>query len=48
MPMWARIVVLLVGSVGVPALLYVSVEKPLMQVGRRVARRMMRPPVYVS
>jgi peptidoglycan/LPS O-acetylase OafA/YrhL len=47
-PMWARIIVLIVGSIGVPALLYVAVEKPLMQVGGRVARRMMRPPVYVS
>jgi peptidoglycan/LPS O-acetylase OafA/YrhL len=47
-PLWARIVVLIVGSIGVPALLYVGVEKPLIGVGARVARRMMRRPVYVS
>jgi peptidoglycan/LPS O-acetylase OafA/YrhL len=47
-PMWARIVVLIVASVGVPALLYVGIEKPLIQMGGRVARRMMRPPVYAS
>jgi peptidoglycan/LPS O-acetylase OafA/YrhL len=47
-PMWARVVVLIVGSVGAPALLYVSVEKPLILVGGRVARRMMQRPVYVS
>jgi peptidoglycan/LPS O-acetylase OafA/YrhL len=47
-PMWVRIPVLIVGSIGLPALLYVAVEKPLIQVGGRVARRMMRHPVYVS
>jgi peptidoglycan/LPS O-acetylase OafA/YrhL len=47
-PMWARIIVLLAGSIGVPALLYVAVEKPLILVGGRVARRMMRRPVHVS
>ncbi len=47
-PMWVRIVALIAGSVGVPALLYVGIEKPLILIGGHVARRMMRPPVYVS
>jgi peptidoglycan/LPS O-acetylase OafA/YrhL len=47
-PMWVRIIVLIVGSIGVPALLYATVEKPLILVGGRVARRMMQRPVYVS
>jgi peptidoglycan/LPS O-acetylase OafA/YrhL len=47
-PMWARIIVLAAGSIGVPALLYVAVEKPLILVGGHVARRMMRHPVHVG
>jgi peptidoglycan/LPS O-acetylase OafA/YrhL len=47
-PMWVRIVTLVAGSAGVPALLYVGIEKPLIQMGGHVARRMMRHPVYVS
>jgi peptidoglycan/LPS O-acetylase OafA/YrhL len=46
--MWVRIIVLIAGSIGVPALLYAAVEKPLMLVGVRVARRRMRHPVHVS
>jgi peptidoglycan/LPS O-acetylase OafA/YrhL len=45
LPMWVRIIVLIAGSIGVPALLYVAVERPLMLVGGRVARRMMLHPV---
>jgi peptidoglycan/LPS O-acetylase OafA/YrhL len=48
LPMWVRIIVLIVGSVGVPALLYVTIERPLILVGGHVARRMMRQPVPVS
>jgi peptidoglycan/LPS O-acetylase OafA/YrhL len=47
-PMWVRIVALIAGSVGVPALLYVGIEKPLILMGGHVARRMMRPAVYAS
>jgi peptidoglycan/LPS O-acetylase OafA/YrhL len=47
-PMWARVIVLIVGSIGVPALLYVAIERPLILVGGHVARRMMRHPVPVS
>jgi peptidoglycan/LPS O-acetylase OafA/YrhL len=47
-PMWVRIIVLIVGSIGVPALLYAAVEKPLILIGGRVARRSMRHPVPVS
>jgi peptidoglycan/LPS O-acetylase OafA/YrhL len=43
-PMWVRILVLVAGSIGVPALLYVAIEKPLILVGGHVARRMMRQP----
>jgi len=47
-PMWVRILMLLAGSIGVPALLYVAIEKPLILVGGHVARRMMRQPMYAS
>jgi hypothetical protein len=47
-PMWVRIVALIAGSAGVPALLYVGIEKPLILMGGHVARRMMRPAVYAS
>jgi peptidoglycan/LPS O-acetylase OafA/YrhL len=47
-PMWVRIAVLIVGSIGVPALLYAAVERPLILVGGRVARRRMRLPVHAS
>jgi peptidoglycan/LPS O-acetylase OafA/YrhL len=47
-PMWVRITVLIAGSISVPALLYVAVEKPLILAGRHVARRMMPHPVLVS
>jgi peptidoglycan/LPS O-acetylase OafA/YrhL len=46
-PMWARIIVLIVGSIGVPALLYLTVEKPLILVGGHAARRTMRHAVQV-
>jgi peptidoglycan/LPS O-acetylase OafA/YrhL len=47
-PMWARIIVLIAGSIGVPALLYVAIERPLVLAGGHVARRMQRHPMYVS
>ena len=40
-PMWVRLATLAVGSVVVPALLYVEIEKPLILVGGHVARRLM-------
>jgi peptidoglycan/LPS O-acetylase OafA/YrhL len=40
-PLWARIAVLVGGAVAVPALLYVSIEKPLILVGSHVARRLL-------
>jgi peptidoglycan/LPS O-acetylase OafA/YrhL len=47
-PMWVRIMVLIVGSIGVPALLYGAVERPLILVGGRVAWRRMQHPVRAS
>jgi peptidoglycan/LPS O-acetylase OafA/YrhL len=41
-PQWARIAALIAGAIGVPALLYVSVEKPLILAGGHVARRLLR------
>src|SRR6266702_1635792 len=43
-PVWARMLVLIAGSIGVPALLYVSIEKPLILAGSHVARRLMAHP----
>jgi hypothetical protein len=40
-PVWAQIATLTVGAIGVPALLYVSIEKPLIQVGSHVAKRVL-------
>jgi peptidoglycan/LPS O-acetylase OafA/YrhL len=40
-PLWARVAVLIVGSVAIPAGLYVAIEKPLILVGSHVARRLM-------
>lgn len=37
LPLWARGAALIAGAVGIPALLYVSIERPLIQVGARVA-----------
>jgi peptidoglycan/LPS O-acetylase OafA/YrhL len=48
LPMWVRIIVLIAGSIGVPALLYVAIERPLVLAGGRVARRMTMHPMYVS
>jgi peptidoglycan/LPS O-acetylase OafA/YrhL len=41
-PRWAQIAILIAASIGVPALLYVSIEKPLMLAGSHVARRLLR------
>jgi peptidoglycan/LPS O-acetylase OafA/YrhL len=43
-PWWTRSLVLIVGSVSIPALLNFSVEKPLILAGGHVARRMMNNP----
>ena len=43
-PLWARIVLLIAGSIGIPAFLYVSIEKPLILVGGHIAKRLLRPP----
>lgn len=45
LPLWTRITTLVVSSLGVPALFYVSVEKPLILVGSHVARRLLRQAV---
>jgi len=39
-PHSAQVVVLVTGSVGIPAFLYVSIEKPLILVGINVAKRL--------
>ena len=39
LPLWTRIAVLVIGGIGVPALLYASIERPLIRVGSRVAER---------
>jgi peptidoglycan/LPS O-acetylase OafA/YrhL len=44
-PPWARVLALIVGAIGIPAALYVSVEKPLILVGGHVARRLLRSSV---
>lgn len=44
-PIWARGMVLVVGSIAIPALLYASVEKPLILMGSHVARRLLRSEV---
>lgn len=41
-PPWARYAALLAGAVGIPALLYVSLEKPLILAGAHIARRLLR------
>lgn len=42
---WARVAVLVAGSIGVPAVLYATLERPLIQVGGRIAARLLRPRV---
>lgn len=44
-PLWVRIIALIAGAIGIPAFLYVSIEKPLILVGGHVARRLLRPSV---
>ena len=41
-PLWARVAALVAGTIGIPALLYVSIEKPLILAGGHVARRLLR------
>lgn len=41
-PQWAQIAALIAGAIGIPALLYVSIEKPLILAGGHVARRLLR------
>jgi peptidoglycan/LPS O-acetylase OafA/YrhL len=40
-PLWARILVLATGAIAIPALLYVSIEQPLILAGHHVARRLL-------
>ncbi len=40
-PLWTRAAALVAGAVGIPALLYVSIERPLIQTGSRVAGRLL-------
>ena len=44
-PVWTQIVILITGAVGIPALLYVYIEKPLIMFGSHVARRLLRSSV---
>ena len=39
---WLRVASLMAGAMGIPALLYVSLEKPLILVGAHLARRVLR------
>jgi peptidoglycan/LPS O-acetylase OafA/YrhL len=41
-PLWAQIAALIVGAAGIPAVLYVSIEEPLILAGGHVARRLLR------
>ncbi len=44
-PLWIRIPVLIAAAIGIPAFLYVTIEKPLILAGGQVARRLLRPSV---
>jgi peptidoglycan/LPS O-acetylase OafA/YrhL len=41
-PPWTQAAALIAGSIGIPALLYVTIEKPLVLAGAHVARRLLR------
>jgi len=41
LPLWVQIPALIAGATGIPALLYVTIEKPLIQVGIRIAKRIL-------
>ena len=41
-PWWVRIGTLIAGSIGIPALVYVGLEKPMVLVGNHLARRLLR------
>jgi peptidoglycan/LPS O-acetylase OafA/YrhL len=43
-PQWLRIAALITGAIGMPALLYVPIEKPLILTGAHIARRLLRRP----
>jgi peptidoglycan/LPS O-acetylase OafA/YrhL len=42
-PLWVQVVALIAGMIGIPAFLYVSIEKPLILAGSHVARRLLKP-----
>jgi peptidoglycan/LPS O-acetylase OafA/YrhL len=44
-PLWVRIVALVAGSIGVPAVLYAVIEKPVIQARSRLAMQLFRPRV---
>jgi peptidoglycan/LPS O-acetylase OafA/YrhL len=44
-PIWVRTAVLIAGAIGIPAFLYVSIEKPLILAGSHIARRLLRTSV---
>jgi peptidoglycan/LPS O-acetylase OafA/YrhL len=48
LPHWMQFATLITGSIGIPALLYVSIEKPLVEVGAHVARRLLRRSVLAN
>jgi peptidoglycan/LPS O-acetylase OafA/YrhL len=47
-PFWIRISALVAGVVGIPALLYVAVEKPMIQLGARLANQIFKRPAVNS
>jgi peptidoglycan/LPS O-acetylase OafA/YrhL len=44
-PVWVRVVALIAGSIGIPAVLYTVVEKPVIQARSRLAMQLFRPRV---
>jgi peptidoglycan/LPS O-acetylase OafA/YrhL len=47
-PLWVRTLALIAGAIGIPALLYVWIEEPLILAGKRVANHLLRTDVAIS
>lgn len=43
-PLWVKIPILVAGVVGIPALLYAAVERPMIQLGARMANQIFKRP----
>ncbi|MGA2888403.1 MAG: acyltransferase [Terracidiphilus sp.] len=41
-PLWTQFMALIIGAIGVPAILYISIEKPMILAGGHLARRLLR------